>query len=391
MKKDKKLFEQAILDAKSIRDSALANAKATLEESLTPKLQKMLAKKLQEQEEKLDENSDLEEGENLDEELDLDEILAELELEEGGDQAPTLQESHEYPDLDEADDSSEKKDSKPAEPKKDSKPSTPKASSEPKTPDFGGMGGEEGVSDEDKLNSLTVADLKDILRDIVSQEMSSGDAGLGDTGLDDMGGDPSLDSDPSLGGDQGMDDMGSDLGSPHAGHPGLGGMEDDDEDINLEALLQELEGLDEKKIQRDAKPLHSLSETEKLQAENAKLKADLDEAKKAVGVYRKELNEQNLLNAKLLYVNRIFKAKNLTESQKVKVITTFDKVTSVKDAKLVYEALNGAVNTKGTTRKPITESRGFASKPAGIAPKQPIVEDNTSRWQYLAGIKKTKY
>jgi len=163
MKQNKKLFEQAILDAKSIRESALANAKVSLEESLTPKLQKLLAKKLQEQEEKVYESEitdNLDENENLDEELDLDEILAELELEEGGDNSPTLSESHSYPDLDESD---EKKDSKPAEPKKDSKPTpAPKADASP-TPDFGGEGGEEGISDDDKLNSLTVADLKDIL------------------------------------------------------------------------------------------------------------------------------------------------------------------------------------------------------------------------------------
>ncbi len=45
---NKELFKQAIADAKAIRETALANAKAALEESLAPHLQSMLAAKLQE-------------------------------------------------------------------------------------------------------------------------------------------------------------------------------------------------------------------------------------------------------------------------------------------------------------------------------------------------------
>jgi hypothetical protein len=295
--KTKKLFEQAIADAKSIRDSALANAKATLEENLTPKLQRMLAKKLQEQEEReMNENEELDENANeLDEDLDLDEILAELELEEGGDSTPQLNESQDL-DLEEGEDS-EKKDSKPV----DSKPSTPKADSKPSEPksdsssDTSGFGEEEVVSDEDKVNSLTVGDLKDVLRGLIASELAASGGGgeLGEPGLDDM----SLDSpDSSL--DPGMDDVDG-LGGPEVGgQPGMAGY-DDEEDIDLEELLAELEGL--KPVKED-KPL---DEASKLRQENAKLKADLEEAKKAVGVYRKELNEQNLLNAKLLYVNKI--------------------------------------------------------------------------------------
>ncbi len=54
---------------------------------------------------------------------------------------------------------------------------------------------------------------------------------------------------------------------------------------------------------------------------------------------RRELNEVNLLNAKLLYTNKIFKAKNLTESEKIKVLNTFDKAETVKEVKLVFETL----------------------------------------------------
>jgi hypothetical protein len=116
---------------------------------------------------------------------------------------------------------------------------------------------------------------------------------------------------------------------------------------------------------------------------------EVEEMKKEVEELKKELNEINLLNSKLLYVNKIFKAKNLTESQKTKVLEAFDKATTVKEVKLVFETLSGEVKEK---KSHITESMiGGASKAAGIAPtKSPILEvnDQFARWQTLAGIKK---
>jgi len=114
---------------------------------------------------------------------------------------------------------------------------------------------------------------------------------------------------------------------------------------------------------------------------------EMDEMKKEIEELASTLAETKLLNAKLLYSNKIFRAKNLTETQKVKVLEAFDKATSVKDAKLIYETLTAIKETKS----PVNESvRGMASKAAGIAPeKKPILEvnDQFARWQILAGIK----
>ena len=98
------------------------------------------------------------------------------------------------------------------------------------------------------------------------------------------------------------------------------------------------------------------------------------------------MNEVNLLNAKLLYVNKIFKAKNLTESQKVKVIASFDKATNVKEAKVVFESLNSAL--RAPAKRTIKESFGFASKASGVAQNRTIVESNDAitRMQKLANI-----
>ena len=119
-----------------------------------------------------------------------------------------------------------------------------------------------------------------------------------------------------------------------------------------------------------------------------KMEEELKLALEAVETLRSELNEVNLLNAKLLYVNKIFKAKNLNESQKLTVIKAFDKAESAKEAKLVYESLSTTFNAKSEKRQ-IKESLGFASKPAGVAAKQTIVESNdfVARMQKLANIK----
>ena len=114
----------------------------------------------------------------------------------------------------------------------------------------------------------------------------------------------------------------------------------------------------------------------------------MKEALDTIEALRNELNEVNLLNAKLLYVNKIFKAKNLNESQKLKVIAQFDKATTAKEAKTIFESMNAAIEkSKKSTLK---ESIGFASKAAGMAPQKPIVEvnDTVSRWKMLAGITK---
>jgi hypothetical protein len=117
------------------------------------------------------------------------------------------------------------------------------------------------------------------------------------------------------------------------------------------------------------------------------MEAELAEAIETINVLKSELNEINLLNSKLLYTNKIFKAKNLTESQKVKVLTAFDKAETVKEVKLVFETLQEGLE-KANTKELVRENKGFASKAIGISPKQPVVEANdmVNRFKKLAGL-----
>jgi len=115
------------------------------------------------------------------------------------------------------------------------------------------------------------------------------------------------------------------------------------------------------------------------------------EMEETINELRNELNEVNLLNAKLLYTNKIFKAKNLTESEKIKVLNTFDKAETVKEVKLVFETLTESFKATTAKKNTIKESLGSASKTISTAtPKQPIIESNEAfaRMQRLAGLKK---
>ena len=121
--------------------------------------------------------------------------------------------------------------------------------------------------------------------------------------------------------------------------------------------------------------------------EEAKEK-ELAEAYQVINKLRRDINEVNLLNSKLLYTNKIFRNKNLTESQKVKVLNSFDKAETVKEVKLVFESLSTALTAKKSN---IKESMGFASKPTGKAPineSAPVVQEDAmvARFKKLAGL-----
>jgi hypothetical protein len=125
-------------------------------------------------------------------------------------------------------------------------------------------------------------------------------------------------------------------------------------------------------------------------AEIAAKEAELEEAYSVIKSLKKTINEVNLLNAKLLYVNKLFRGYNLTNEQKTKVVETLDRTKNVREVKLVYTTIAesfkfGSSVAKKTTTK-LTES--YASKPAAsTAPKQIIAEDNgAARFQKLAGI-----
>lgn len=345
------LLADAIADAKAVKEVAIANAKAALEEAFTPHLKDMLAQKINEMEDldetdlaevdkekeevseeletegygkkEMDEAKDkMDEAEDMDEELDLEEILAELELEE-----EELEEETSEPHGNIGAQTEE------GEPLGFLEEEEEVEAEEVET--------EEETEEEINLEEMSEEELKDLIEDVIEDMVASGEL--------EAGGDPVEMSDEE--GEAGDVDM----------------------EIDMEAGEEELA-------------------EEKVDEEKEEMKEELEEAKAAIEHLRSELNEVNLLNSKLLYTNKIFRGKNLTENQKIKVLKAFDKAETVKQAKTIFETLNENLVAK-STKSNIRESMGAASKPAGVAPKrnlnEGIVQEDAmvNRFKQLAGIK----
>ena len=153
--------------------------------------------------------------------------------------------------------------------------------------------------------------------------------------------------------------------------------------------MDHLTNIEEGKKKKDPKAKKEDEKKDEKKEKKDDKEKELKEAYDAIAELRSELNEVNLLNAKLLYTNKIFKAKNLTESEKVKVLNTFDKAETVKEVKLVFETLTESFKTT-VKKNPIKESLGSASRTITAAPKQEqIIEVNDAfaRMQRLAGLR----
>ena len=343
------MYKQAILDAKAVRASAMANAKATLQEAFEPKIQEMIRLKLSEELEGEGEMEEFDEIKGHEEEMDeakkeeemdeasLEEILAELEELSQTDEADmsyTFDES----DFDEAKEETDEYADELEEAEKEE--GEGKEESEEESEEENGEEGEAPVEDDTKVIDITLGDLKQVLQSVMgNQEPEAEEAGA---------------------------EEGEEAG------------EEKSTDVDLDEILAELD----KMKKEEGKKSEEMDEKK----EEDETKKQLAEANKTINVLRHDLNEVNLLNAKLLYMNKIFKSKNLSESQKVNVVSALDRASNTKEAKNIYETLKETLSTR---KSQISESKGFASNPAGVAPKKTIVEADTfvSRWQKIAGIK----
>jgi hypothetical protein len=170
-----------------------------------------------------------------------------------------------------------------------------------------------------------------------------------------------------------------------------------EEEISLEELLAELEKDEDVSVHEGSEEEEGSMDESAWAEQLQEVTAQRDNAMKTVEILRNQINEVNLLNAKLLYTNKLFKQFSLNNQQKMKVVENFDLTTSVREVKLTYaimaESFNlggSVVKKKNTAATTITE--GLASKAvASTKPSQPIVEGTNTmaeRFKTLAGIKK---
>ena len=365
---NRETLKQAIAEAKTIKETAIANAKLALEEAFTPQLTAMFAERLNE----MDEEEEEMKNKSMEETFNIDELLAELDgIDEYAEEQPNR--------------------------------------------DMDGDGDVDAddvkmMKEEDlMLEEMSDEDIEALVAQVIDDMIASGKLMAGEEAEEE-----DMEDEEDMMGDE-DEEIDIDI-------------EDDEEkdiDETIAEILAEMEEGDEEKLDEvgfvDPETAQLVAQVadylntskDAIYAAIAALPATVaiggflrgmmkakkdkstDEAKEMedkINELRNELNEVNLLNAKLLYTNKIFKAKNLTESDKVKVLNAFDKAENVKGVKLVYETLTESLKATSIVKKSqVRESFSSASRTITPAtPKQPIIESNEAfaRMQRLAGIKK---
>lgn len=333
------LLKEAIADANAVRETALANAKIALEEAFTPRIQSMLSAKLSE------ELEDEEEG--------LEGAMRGNEMREQEDELDMEEPEMEEPEMGEE-------------------------------PEMDGEGNVMNVSIDDP----TTPESPDFVGDIpaAGEEESEDEPEMGDDGMED---DLDLESiirelEEDLNEDEDMVDRKNDAEYDRA----FQSMETDDEtmeeDINsiIEAILREEEDpeeLEEKAPAEDGTGQDLVEEKE----------AELEEAYSTIKQLQSVLREVNLLNAKLLYTNKLFRNFELSENQKIKVIENFDRAGNTREVKLVFSTLAESFQ-KPAKKRVVKEHKNIASKVAGTtAPAKEIITEGNemaNRFKKLAGL-----
>ena len=413
-----KLLKEAIADAKAVKETALANAKIALEEAFTPRLQSILSQKMRAEAEAQDD-----EAEKVDEELKSTGIgsksdagyaetpgatpaydaMTDLSVGVKKDSGKPEQAGTDYKKV--ADISEEEnpfaQDDAMASDDKDAEIAELKAR-------LAELEGENGEETEE--NPFAAAEGEDEMgMDDMSMDSQMGDDSM-DMGSDDEESEDDMDLEAiireleaSINGDDNEEETeeegsmyenladGSEAGTDKGETPKVvvtneaeeDDKEDDEKVVDLEEILREMEA--------DMKDDKDKVDEEKEEDEK-EMKVELNEAYKVIKSLQKTINEVNLLNAKLLFANKLFRAHNMTNEQKVKVIETLDRTNSVREVKLVYSTLaeNFKFSTNKSTKKSISE--GIASKVTKStkpAQSKQVIAENTDfsdRFKKLAGI-----
>jgi len=160
-------------------------------------------------------------------------------------------------------------------------------------------------------------------------------------------------------------------------------IEEDDFARDEEVEKAYRDGMDEKDIEAHER-LHTKSEN--LTRENTKLKNLLRKAKD-------KLEEINLQNARLLYANRVLQDTSLNEQQKNKIAELVGTARSVVEAKMVYETLQKTMaDTQSGGPKSLSEavtrrSSVILSGNRNNESRSTDTDPTYNRWATLAGTK----
>ena len=375
------LLKEAIADAKAVKETALANAKIALEEAFAPRIQSMLSTKLAEDEMYEDDDAEMfgTPGEDPSNEPFVDEALTlgDIPIDEPGLNAL-----------------------------------------------IGGGDIEGDVVDGDVVDGDIEGDLAGIEGDVDSIE---GDIGNIEGDIE-VPGEPTADAiedeevfdvDEDLELESIIRELEEDLAdnewaaekdltteeAPYGGNKGDIDPEDGNEkdyvgktekevanedfDINkiIESILEE----DEADAIEDEEHADALEKDAEDQLSDGYVpKVELDEAYSTIESLRYTINEVNLLNAKLLYTNKLFRNFELSENQKMTVIENFDRAGNTREVKLVFSTLAESFKMPlGKKRRIVKEGRASKSTTTTAPTTKRIINEGNelaNRWKKLAGL-----
>ena len=350
------LLKEAIADAKAVRETALENAKMALEEAFTPRLQNMLSQKIQTEMEDEDEK-------------DMDEISYKEDDEDPSDEHSKDEMAMKDADEDPSDEHSEEDVDESKIIEIDGVKYAPVVSEEEDEDEDEEMDEMKDEDDEDMEEDL---DLESVIKELESEleegedkdekeEMDendvSSDIGKSDNKVNKKANDSS--------------GVGSD-GKAKLKETAKKDGDEVDEDIDLDEVLKALSEEEEEDEEKN---------------EVAELKSDLEEHRSVIETLRGKLNEVNLLNAKLLFTNKLFRKHGLNNEQKMKVVEQFDRASNLREVKLVYSTLGESF---GARKNEINESKGSASKPvASTKPEKEVITESSDlrdRFKKLANL-----
>jgi hypothetical protein len=344
------LLKEAIADAKAVKETALANAKIALEEAFAPRIQSMLSTKLSE---------DL-----YEDEMDMD---AEAEMEAPAEEPSVVVDGEKYVKADDA----EGAEMDVADMDMDEEPMADGMEMEGMMMDADEDPSDENPSVEEDLELEAI--IRELEEDLNEEELTEEELTEEEIAEDAHNKD-AADS---------TDSKGNDL----MAEPKEMKNEDFNIDEIIEEILSETEDINEEEVVAEGE--HEDKDKDDSKEKMDELSEELTEAYSTIESLRDTINEVNLLNAKLLYTNKLFRNFELSEDQKMKVIENFDRAGNTREVKLVFSTLAENFTVPVKRRKMVKE--GAASKPTtstAPATKTIINEGNqlADRWKKLAGL-----
>ena len=224
--------------------------------------------------------------------------------------------------------------------------------------------GEEETADDSAMTEEDMAELEEILRELEGGEEEPMEEEFMDSS--EIGNDIDLYEEDDMEGED-MEDEEMTEG-------------EDEEEIDLEEVIRAL---------REEDGDEEMTEEEDMEEEPVAEGRRLKEAYNVIRFLKKQINEVNLLNAKLLFSNKLFRNYELSESQKLRVIENFDRATSMREVKLVYTTICESMTR--TRKKAAKMNESVASAPTrSTKPAAKVLNEGSelaARWKKLAGLK----